>query len=87
VAAWMAEELNSQTGDDLSIETDAGVRICAIDDFRDSDIGGPTVLITTDMDVPEFEAQTVELADGTVIIREGGGKPHGTAEPGGDSHF
>jgi diaminopimelate epimerase len=78
VAAWMAEELNSQTGDELSIETDAGIRICAIDDFRDSDIGGPTVLITTDMDVPEFEAKTVELADGTVIegVFVSMGNPH-----------
>jgi len=67
VAAWMAEELNSQPGDELAIETDAGVRICTIDDFRDSDNGGPTVLITADMDVPEFEKRTVELADGTQI--------------------
>ena len=67
VAAWMAEELNSQAGDELSIETDAGVRICEIDDFRDSENGGPTVLVTTDMAVPEFEEQEVELADGTVI--------------------
>jgi diaminopimelate epimerase len=67
VAAWMAEELNAQAGEELSIETDAGVRICAIDDFRDSDNGGPTVLVTTDMDVPEYEETTVELADGTVI--------------------
>lgn len=78
VAAWMAEELNSQTGDELSIETDAGVRICTIDDFRDSDNGGPTVLITTDMDVPEFEPKTVELADGTEVkgVAVSMGNPH-----------
>ena len=78
VAAWMAEELNSQVGDELSIETDAGVRICEVDDFRDSDIGGPTVLVTTDMDVPEFEPQTVELADGTVVdgVFVSMGNPH-----------
>jgi diaminopimelate epimerase len=67
VAAWMAEELNLQAGDEVSLETDAGVRICTIQDFRDSQVGGPTVLVTTDMDVPEFEQKTVELADGLAI--------------------
>jgi diaminopimelate epimerase len=78
VAAWMAEELNLQVGDDVSIETDAGVRICEIDDFRDSEEGGPTVLVTTDMDVPEFEEKTVELANGTEItgIYVSMGNPH-----------
>ena len=67
VAAWMAEDLNLQAGDAVSLETDAGVRVCTIQEFRDSQIGGPTVLITTDMDVPEFEQKTVELADGLAI--------------------
>lgn len=67
VAAWMAEELNLQAGDEVSLETDAGIRICTIQEFRDSDIGGPTVLVTTDMDVPAFEQKTVELADGLAI--------------------
>jgi diaminopimelate epimerase len=78
VAAWMAEERNSQAGDELSIETDAGVRICTIQDFRDSEDGGPTVMVTTDMEVPEFEEQTVELADGTEIdgVFVSMGNPH-----------
>ncbi len=78
VAAWMAEELNSQIGDELAVETDAGVRVCTIRDFRDSDSGGPTVLVTTDMDVPEFEERTVELADGTEIegVYVDMGNPH-----------
>jgi diaminopimelate epimerase len=78
VAAWMAEELNSRAGDELSIETDAGVRICKIVDFRDSDNGGPTVIVTTDMEVPEFEERTVELADGTQIdgVFVSMGNPH-----------
>ena len=67
VAAWMAEDLNLQAGDAVSLETDAGVRVCTIQEFRDSQVGGPTVLITTDMDVPEFEQKTVELADGLAI--------------------
>jgi diaminopimelate epimerase len=67
VAAWMAEDLNLRAGDEIALETDAGVRICTIQDFRDSDEAGPTVLITTDMDVPQFEQKTVELADGMEI--------------------
>ncbi len=67
VAAWMAEELNSQVGDELAIETDAGIRICSLDEFRDSDNGGPTVLVTTNMDVPECQEKLIELADGTEI--------------------
>jgi len=67
VAAWMAEELSSQPGDQLSITTDAGTRLCTIQEFRHSEIDGPTTLITADMDVPEFEERTVELADGTSI--------------------
>jgi diaminopimelate epimerase len=79
VAAWMAEELNLQVEDDVSIETDAGIRLCEIDGFRDAEIGGPTTMITTDMDVPEFEEKTVELADGTVI--------HGVFVSMGNPHF
>ena len=89
VAAWMAEELNLQAGDEVALETDAGVRVCEIEDFRDSD-DGPTVLVTTDMDVPEFEEKTVELADGTVIdgVYVNMGNPHfvifmESADPGG----
>ena len=78
VAAWMADELNSQVGDKLSIETDAGIRISKIDGFRDSDSGGPTTLITTDMDVPEIQQKSIELADGSVIsgIAVSMGNPH-----------
>jgi len=67
VAAWMAEERGAQPGDQFSIETDAGPRLCTIQEFRDSDIVGPTTLITADMDVPDFEERTVELADGNSI--------------------
>ena len=67
VAAWMAEERGAQPGDEFAIETDAGPRLCTIQEFRDSDIDGPTTLITADMDVPEFEERTIELADGASI--------------------
>ncbi len=78
VAAWMGEELNSQVGDELSIETDAGVRVCRIQEIIDSDIAGPTTMVTADMDVPEFEERTVELADGTQIdgVFVSMGNPH-----------
>ena len=78
VAAWMALESGAQAGDELSIETDAGARVCTIQEFRSSEIAGPTILVTTDMDVPEFEERTVELADGSVIdgVAVSMGNPH-----------
>jgi diaminopimelate epimerase len=78
VAAWMAEERKASAGDQFSIETDAGVRLCTIQEFRDSDFDGPTVLITTDMGEPEFEKRTVELSDGTAIdgVYVSTGNPH-----------
>lgn len=78
VAAWMAEESGAQAGDELTIETDAGVRLCTVQELRRSEIAGPTILVTTDMDVPEFEERKVELADGNVIegISVSMGNPH-----------
>jgi len=78
VAAWMAEERKALVGDEFSIETDAGVRACTIQEFHDSDIGGPTTLITTDMGEPEFEQRAIELYDGTSIdgVYVSMGNPH-----------
>ncbi len=78
VAAWMAEERNCQPGESLMIETDAGPRMCRIEEFRESTDQGPTALITTDMEVPEWERRAVELADGTVIegVFVSMGNPH-----------
>jgi diaminopimelate epimerase len=78
VAAWMADELDSAAGDELSIETDAGIRICTIQSFREYDNASPATMITTDMDVPDFEEKTIELADGTEIkgIAVNMGNPH-----------
>jgi diaminopimelate epimerase len=78
VAAWMAEQRDAFAGDQFTVETDAGPRLCIIQEFHDSDFGGPTVLITTNMDVPEFEKRTVELSDGTAIdgISVSMGNPH-----------
>lgn len=78
VAAWMAEERGCRPGDSLVIETDAGPRTCRIEELRESGAQGPTALITTDMDVPEWERREVELADGTVIegVFVSMGNPH-----------
>jgi diaminopimelate epimerase len=77
VAAWMAEDKNARPGDEFSIQTDAGVRICKVQEFRDTE-NGPLALITTDMEIPEFEEQTVTLADGTEIdgVFVNMGNPH-----------
>lgn len=78
VAAWMAYESGCQPGDEFSIETDAGVRLCTVQEFRSSEIAGPTILVTTDMDIPEFEERKVELSDGSVItgVSVSMGNPH-----------
>ncbi len=78
VAAWMANELNSQPGDELSIQTGAGIRTCKIESFRKYELAPPTTLITIDMDIPEFEEKTIELADGTQIkgVHVNMGNPH-----------
>lgn len=78
VVAWMAEESGAQPGDKFSVETDAGVRLCTIEEFRSSEVAGPTILITTDMDIPEFEESKVELSDGSVIegVSVSMGNPH-----------
>jgi diaminopimelate epimerase len=78
VAAWMAEERGARAGDIFSVDTDAGARTCTIQEFHDSDIDGPTAMITTDMGEPEFEKRTVELSDGTSIdgISVSMGNPH-----------
>jgi diaminopimelate epimerase len=77
VAAWMAEDRGAQAGEEFSIETDAGVRVCTLQEIRKTE-DGPTFMITADMDVPEFEERTIELADGTQIdgVFVSMGNPH-----------
>ncbi len=65
VAAWMAEALGAKPGEDLRIETDAGLRICRIDSVSRGN--GFAVEVTTGMDVPVFAPRAVQLADGTAI--------------------
>jgi diaminopimelate epimerase len=73
VAAFMAEALGSQPGDNLSIETDAGLRVCRIDARE-----GHTVQVTTGMGVPRFVPHTLKLTDGAEIVgvEVSTGNPH-----------
>lgn len=76
VAAWMAEALDCQAGDELQIATDAGLRICRVNRVR---AGAEfTVEIATGMGVPAFVPHTVRLANGTDVvgIEVSTGNPH-----------
>ena len=66
VVAWMAEELKSSPGDELEIETDAGLRVCRIDSVRTDP--GFSVEVTTGMGVPKFMPHTLKLTSGAEII-------------------
>jgi diaminopimelate epimerase len=66
VAAWMAETLGSQAGDQLEIVTDAGPRICRIDSVHLGDAF--TVDVTTGMGVPRFVPHTLKLSSGAEVI-------------------
>jgi diaminopimelate epimerase len=73
VAAWMADELDSKSGDELAIETDAGVRVCHVN-ARD----GNSVEVTTGMGVPQFKPHTLKLIDGAEVlgVEVSTGNPH-----------
>lgn len=73
VAAWMAEALGSAPGDELEIETGAGLRVCCIEARGDH-----AVEVTAGMGVPAFAPRTVWLADGTEIdgAEVSTGNPH-----------
>ena len=76
VAAWMAEALGAQAGDELEIATDAGVRVCRVNGVRSSD--GFAVEVTTGMGVPAFARRTVKLMNGVEIagVDVSTGNPH-----------
>ncbi len=65
VAAWMARERDSRPGDELRIETDAGVRVCKINALKTD--GEFTVEVTAGMGVPSFVERTVKLASGLAV--------------------
>jgi diaminopimelate epimerase len=76
VAAWMAEKLGAQPGDELHIETDAGLRICHVNSVSAN--GGYTVEVTTSMGVPKFAERTVTIPGGVQVpgVDVSTGNPH-----------
>lgn len=65
VAAWMAEATGAEAGEALEIETDAGVRVCRIDEVRRD--GEFVVEVTTGMGVPQFARRTVTIPGGVQV--------------------
>jgi diaminopimelate epimerase len=64
VAAWMARERGLHPGDELRIETDAGLRLCRVNALKTD--GEFTVEVTAGMGIPSFAPRTVMLANGLV---------------------
>lgn len=76
VAAWMARERDLIPGDAVTIETDAGARVCQINALRAE--GEFTVEVTAGMGIPSFAPRTVTLADGLQVsgTEVSTGNPH-----------
>ena len=76
VAAWMAEALDAQPGDELWIETDAGPRVCRVNAVHKQ--GTYVIDVTTGMGIPVVAQKTVKLKDGNGIvgIQVSTGNPH-----------
>jgi diaminopimelate epimerase len=76
VAAWMARERGLQSGDEMEIATDAGVRVCHVNAVNAD--GGFTVDITTGMGFPVFARRSVALANGLKVdgVEVSIGNPH-----------
>jgi len=76
VAAFMAQHLNAKSGDQLSIETDAGVRVCHINSV--STDNRFSVDVSTGMGVPRFVPHTLKLIDGVEVVgvEVNTGNPH-----------
>jgi diaminopimelate epimerase len=67
VAAWIAYETKAGPGDEIILETDAGPRVCRIDDRT-----GQIFMITSSMGVPKVGAASLPL-EGAVVST---GNPH-----------
>jgi diaminopimelate epimerase len=76
VAAWMSLMISAKDGDELRIETDAGLRICRINRVDIS--AGYSVDVTTGMGIPNARPKSVKLADGKLVegIAVSMGNPH-----------
>jgi diaminopimelate epimerase len=65
VAAWMAEAIGAEAGDELEVLTDAGLRVCRVNSIDAAN--GFSVQVTTGMGVPTVASRTVTLASGVQI--------------------
>ena len=76
VAAWMAHSIGAKPGDDLSIETDAGVRVCRVNAVNEA--SAYTIDVTTGMGVPTFATRTVTMPAGVQVkgVEVSTGNPH-----------
>ena len=76
VAAWMSSMIGAKHGDELRIETDAGLRLCRINAVHAD--RGYSVDVTTGMGIPSAVRKIVKVADGRVIdgIAVSIGNPH-----------
>jgi diaminopimelate epimerase len=76
VAAWMSFMIGAKSGDELRIETDAGLRICRINEVRAKQ--GYSVEVTTGMGIPIAKRKRVTLGDGRSIegVAVSTGNPH-----------
>jgi diaminopimelate epimerase len=68
VAAWIAYETKAGPGDEVVLETDAGLRVCRIDARI-----GATFHVTSSMGVPQVVTGNVQGIDGAVVST---GNPH-----------
>jgi diaminopimelate epimerase len=76
VAAWMSSMIGAKTGDELRIETDAGLRVCRINSVQVD--RGYSVEVTTGMGIPSATQKRVNLADGSFVdgVVVSTGNPH-----------
>jgi diaminopimelate epimerase len=76
VAAWMSAMIGAKAGDELRIETDAGLRICRINEVRAKQ--GYSVEVTTGMGIPIAKRKSIALSGGRAIdgIAVSTGNPH-----------
>ncbi len=76
VAAWMAHSLGSKAGEKLRISTDAGLRLCRIDQLLPGEEFA--VEVTAGMGVPTFVPHTLKLIDGSEVVgvEVSTGNPH-----------
>ncbi len=69
-AAWIAYETKAGPGDEIVLETDAGRRICRIDDRT-----GQVFRITSSMGVPDVGMRIMHLANGVPVSKERWSQP------------